>query len=73
MHKNFDPAILKCKGQIRARAAVAVINFFPLHMIVVLNNEYGAQFNLFLQINWIHPDLQRLHFSFFSCWYPVYR
>ena len=28
MHKKFDPAILKCKGQIRARAAVAVINFF---------------------------------------------
>ena len=43
MLREFDPAILKCKGQIHAHAATAVINFcFPLHSIVVLNNEYGA-------------------------------
>ena len=41
--REFDPAILKYKGQILRRAAVATINFFfPLHSIVVLNNEYGA-------------------------------
>ena len=32
---QFDPPILKCKGEIRARASVADI---PLHGIVVLNN-----------------------------------
>ena len=43
MLHEFDPAILKYKGQIRARAAVTAINlFFPLHSIVVLNNEYGV-------------------------------
>ena len=43
MHKKLDPAILKCKGQICARAAIAAINFFfPLHRIVVLNNEYDT-------------------------------
>ena len=40
MHKKFDPAILKCKGQIRARAAIATVNFFfPLHRIVVLYKQ----------------------------------
>ena len=39
MNKKLDPAILKCKGQICARAAIAAINFFfPLHRIVVLMN-----------------------------------
>ena len=39
MWGEFEPVILKCKGQIRACAAVATINlFFPLHSIVVLNN-----------------------------------
>ena len=43
MHKKLDPAILKRKGQIGARAAIAAINFFfPLHRIVVLNNEYDT-------------------------------
>ena len=37
MHEKFDPAILKCKGQIRARVLPS-----PLHSIVVLNNEYDA-------------------------------
>ena len=40
--REFDLAILKCKGQIRVRVAVTAINFsFPLQSIVVLNNEYG--------------------------------
>ena len=39
MRRKFDPVILKCKGHIRAHAAVATINFFfPLRSIVVLNN-----------------------------------
>ena len=43
MLHEFYPANLKCKGQIRMRAAVAAIDFFsPLHSIVVLNNEYGT-------------------------------
>ena len=43
MLREFDPAILKCKGKIHACASDAAINlFFPLHSIVVLNNEYGA-------------------------------
>ena len=40
---NVQITFLKCKGQIRARAAIAAINFFfALHSIVILNSEYGA-------------------------------
>ena len=43
MLREFDHTILKCKVKFeRTLPSLQVNLFFPLHDIVVLNNEYGA-------------------------------